>query len=319
MIIWLSTHNVQGQYKWPVAAKYLHYLGSFIENQYLQDAMTKVLAPHDFNVFLDSGAYSAWSRGAHIDLEEYIAFIRHNIEYLSVVANLDHIAGTPGTQATQAQRNEGARKSWENYLRMRDAGIEALPVFHAGEDWSWLDMILKSGVDYVGLGGLVGLEAEPRRRWLDNVFERLCDADGNPCVKTHGFGMTSVPLIFRYPWHSVDSTTWIQVAANGGVYLPQARPDGQFLFDRVPNIISMSLKNPKAMTDGKHVNSLPSASLEVLDRWLAYCGQDRAGCSNHYGARATCNAVFFREVAGSRVQRTFDFRNRGPASLWGAT
>lgn len=38
------------------------------------------------NLFLDSGAYSAYTKGVNIDIQEYISFIKSNIKYISVYA-----------------------------------------------------------------------------------------------------------------------------------------------------------------------------------------------------------------------------------------
>ena len=38
-----------------------------------------MITPDDFVFFLDSGAYSAWTRGTAIDIDEYCAFIKANM------------------------------------------------------------------------------------------------------------------------------------------------------------------------------------------------------------------------------------------------
>ena len=168
-----------------------------------------MISPDQFTFFLDSGAYSAWSRGTQIDLDEYIAFIKANIEVIEVYACLDCIPGVPGKNASNQERNEAAELTWKNYLYMKSEGLDPLPVYHYGEDAEFLERMLAYGCPYIGIGGLVGIPSDKRRLWLDRVFTRITDDKGMPIVKTHGFGMTSVPLIFRYPWYSVDSTTWI--------------------------------------------------------------------------------------------------------------
>ena len=41
--------------------------------------------------FLDSGAFSAFTQGAEIDIQEYIEFIKEHKDYLEAYANLDVI------------------------------------------------------------------------------------------------------------------------------------------------------------------------------------------------------------------------------------
>jgi len=140
--------------------------------------------------------------------------------------------------------------------------------------------------------------------WLDDLFLRICDEQGRPKVKTHGFGMTALVLMFRYPWHSVDSTTWIKITSTGGVYLPQM-VDDQFVFDQTPSVITVSASNPKASQDQKHGDSLPPAHRAILDRWLAFCGKTYAECKENYFHRAVVNVTFFREVSKVKAARPF--------------
>lgn len=274
-----------------------------------------VITPYDFRFFLDSGAYSAWSRGTVIDLDEYCAFIKANIEVIEVYACLDAIPGAPGRQATEKERHEAAEQSWQNYLYMIREGLDPLPVYHFGEDIKYLERILAHGCDYVGIGGLVGIPSGPRRAWLDRIFKRLTNDNGEAIVKTHGFGMTSVPLIFRYPWHSVDSTTWIKITANGAVYLP-AMVNGEFVFDQVPTTISVSTRNPKQMKGGKAANSMAPTMRKILDRWLAECGKTYEEVSSDYYHRAVCNVTYFRKVSEARAAHRFNPGIRR-GSFWG--
>jgi hypothetical protein len=263
-----------------------------------------MINPDDFRFFLDSGAYSAWTKGTVIDLDEYCAFIRANIDRIEAYACLDVIPGKIGRPATEQERNEAAEQTWLNYLYMEREGLKPLPVFHYGEDWRFLTRMLQHGCDYIGIGGLVAVPGGPRRYWLDMLFSRLCKSNGMPIVKTHGFGMTSVPLIFRYPWHSVDSTTWIKITANGAIYLPQF-VKGKFVFDQNPTIITVSSSNPKANEDAKHGDSLAPAYRAILDQWLAFCGKTYQQCKDSYFHRATVNVCFFREVSAAKALRPF--------------
>ncbi len=263
-----------------------------------------MISPNEFRFFLDSGAYSAWTKNTVIDLDEYCAFIRHNIDQIEAYACLDVIPGKPGRPASAAEKVAAAEATWQNYCYMKDEGLDPLPVFHYGEPWKYLDRMLTFGCSYIGVGGLVAVPSKDRRAWLDDFFLRICDAEGYPTVKTHGFGMTALVLMFRYPWHSVDSTTWIKITANGAIYLPQL-VDDQFVFDQTPSVITVSASNPKANQDQKHGDSLPPAHREILDRWLAFCGKTYAECKDNYFHRAVVNVTFFREVSRVKTGRPF--------------
>lgn len=307
METWFSTKAPGGLLRALHDGAHANYLGSFFDPS-ISTSLTPdpaMISPDQFRFFLDSGAFSAWSKGAVIDLDEYIAFIKANIEHIEAYANLDCIPGAPGRDATAAEREAAARQSWENFEYMRSEGLDPIPVFHVGERWEWLERMM-GACGYIGLGGMVGSHITPdlRRRWLDNAFARICSSNGMPRVKVHGFGMTAVPLIFRYPWYSVDSTTWIQVTANGAVMLPAMR-DGAFVFDQAPTIVSVSTRNPKQAEAGKAANTLSPTMRAILERWLAECGKTFDEVASHYYHRAVCNVIFFKRVSELAAVRPF--------------
>jgi hypothetical protein len=274
-----------------------------------------MIKPSQFRFFLDSGAFSAWSRGTVIDIDEYCAFIKANIDLIEVYASLDVIPGEPNKMATSQQRDEAAEQSWKNYLYMVGEGLDPLPVYHYGEDPRHLERMLDYGCPYIGIGGLVGIPGALRRVWLDRVFDRITDDSGKAIVKTHGFGMTSIPLIFRYPWHSVDSTTWIKITANGGIYLP-AIANGEFVFDRVPQTVTVSTLSPKQREGGKGANTMTPALRAILDRWLAICGKTYDEVASDYYHRAVCNVTFFRKVSEAKAERPYQRGAVRRGTIW---
>jgi hypothetical protein len=263
-----------------------------------------MITPKDFRFFLDSGAYSAWTRGVKLDLDEYCEFIRANLDLIDVYASLDVIPGAPGRVATQAERDAAAEESWANYVRMRSLGFDPIPVYHYGEHQRFLERMLAEKTPYIGIGGLVGVSGVSRRLWLDPVFDKITDDFGSPLVKTHGFGMTSIPLIFRYPWHSIDSTSWIRTTANGSVYLPALR-GGQFVFDAVPQIVIVSSDNLNKSTEKRHYKFMSPAMRAITDRWLEFCSKTYDDVSSHYSHRAACNAMFFKLVGEAKTTDQF--------------
>lgn len=153
-------------------------------------------------VFLDSGAFSAFTRGLRIDVAEYIDFCLSTRSLLEDIACLDVIGDPAATH--------------RNYETMRKAGLEPLPTFHFGMEPRELVARLQD-IERAALGGMATKERsgrEMRQRWLDTVFNGLMKSSAWP-IRLHGYGMTDTVLIERYPWYSVDSTTWAMSAVYG--------------------------------------------------------------------------------------------------------
>lgn len=113
--------------------------------------------------FLDSGAFTEMTQGVAIDLGEYIAFAQEHGRFYAAIANLDDIRGD-------------VDRSRANHLRMLDAGVKAMPVFHQGEPWSVLDEVCAAAPErYIGLrAARFGKELARRRRQLHPRSERRC-------------------------------------------------------------------------------------------------------------------------------------------------
>jgi hypothetical protein len=72
---------------------------------------------------LDSGAYSAWRQRFVIDLDEYIAFIQNNLDYLDSYVNLDVIPGEFGRKPTSVEVEESAKQGYSNLKKMENHGL----------------------------------------------------------------------------------------------------------------------------------------------------------------------------------------------------
>jgi len=204
-------------------------------------------------LFLDSGAYSALTQNAVIDIDQYIAFIKEHEDLISIYANLDAI-GDP-------------EKTLANQKYMEAKGLSPLPCFHYGEDEKYLKHYLKN-YKYMALGGMVPIANSPLTVWLDRIFaDFICDKSGMPTIKVHGFGLTSLPLLLRYPWYSVDSTSWVMTSRMGSIYVPKYK-NGKWLYDENPLKIIMSAKSPAKKEAGKHISTLAKAELDIINKYL---------------------------------------------------
>lgn len=179
-----------------------HVLVAFAEGEDL--ARSVVFAAHSagVGVFLDSGAFSAFTRGARIDIGRYIAFAQAVGSLVDVVANLDVIGDPVATAANQRT--------------MEAAGLAPLTTCHLGMDpHEVLDCF--SAARRGALGGMAArgrTQRAGRAVWLDRVFSVLMASSAWP-IAVHGYGMTDAVLVERYPWASVDSTSWVKQGAYG--------------------------------------------------------------------------------------------------------
>ena len=210
------------------------------------------------DIFLDSGAFSAFTQGVNIDIQEYIDFIKNHQEHLTVYANLDVIGSPEGT--------------WKNQRRMEKAGLMPLPCFHYGEDPKWLKMYLSRGYEYIALGGMVPISTPDLKIWLDDIWKNyLTDAEGMPIIKVHGFGLTSNSLMRRYPWWSVDSTSWVMTGRMGGVYVPKFK-NGAYDYSEDCWKVQVSNRSPSKDEPGKHLQSFSPVARKNIEQYFVFKG-----------------------------------------------
>lgn len=177
-------------------------------------------------LFIDSGAWSAHSKGKQIDVDEYVSFINKYDDYITIFAQVDKIPGEFRKHKTIEQKLEAPKLSWENYLYMKDRVVsrdKLLPVFHQGEDFKWLEKILEyrhedtgKPIPYIGISPANDSPIPGKLAYIDKCFE-IIKKSSNPNVKTHAFGMTSLNILEKYPFTSADSTTYLMAALNGEI------------------------------------------------------------------------------------------------------
>lgn len=205
-------------------------------------------------LFLDSGAYSAATQKVEIKIEDYISFIKENKQYIHVYANLD-VIGNPAA-------------TWKNQMIMEKAGLSPIPVFHYGQDIKWLLKIISKKYPYIALGGMVGKSTSVLANWLDTIWNTyLTDDEGYPICKVHGFGMTAFSLMRKYPWYSVDSTSWVLQGRLGGIYIPQYK-NNEWDYSLSPWKIQVSNKSPSTKEVGKHFTTLPKKVQELFHKYI---------------------------------------------------
>lgn len=267
-----------------------HILESFhyVSKQRYVDAMRV----NDAKVFLDSGAFSAFTLGVDIDLSTYCEYIKRNIDLWRVEDGV--------VMASVLDGIGDPLKTWQNQMAMEQLGAKPLPCFHAGEDERYLEYYVQN-YEYITLGGMVGSSTKQLCIWLDRMWERyLTDGSGRPRLKVHGFGITAVPIMERYPWYSVDSSSWIQSAAFGSIVTPQWGP------------LSVSEKSPARHDAGQHVSTLTSIEQDLVLQMLEREGFTYERLSTVYESRAAFNLWAYGVINGMmNAQNNYEqFTNR---------
>lgn len=175
-------------------------------------------------LFVDSGAFTAWTKGETIDVDKYIEWINTYDSELTLYCQIDCIPGDIVHGATPEQVKEAAYNTWKNFLYMRNkvaSPDKLLYTFHVGEPLEYLKQALEyedefGRLKYIALGGMVGKNSKVRDNFLNKCFEVIRNSS-NPEVKVHAFGMTEISLLEKYPITSADSTSYIMVGANGNL------------------------------------------------------------------------------------------------------
>lgn len=244
-----------------VQLRHVREAGNYLESYHYfnSEKMTAKVRENGLKIFLDSGAFSAFTKGISVDLQEYCRFCTLNTDIIEAASVLDAV-GDP-------------LKTWENQKRMEALGVPALPCFHYGEDERYLEYYA-SNYEYITLGGMVPISSPQLLLWLDRLWEKyLTDSSGRPKLRVHGFGMTSIPLMKRYPWYSCDSSSWVQIGSIGSIIHPDF------------GVIAMSEKSPSRKQFGRHFDTMSSLEKELLESSIMSVGYTVEELRTQYHAR----------------------------------
>lgn len=240
-------------------------------------------------VFVDSGAFTAWTKGKTIDVDDYINYINTNTEQLTLFASVDNIPGESKRKPTLKEKEESPKLSWDNYLYMRERVKEPdklLPVFHIGEDFKYLKNMLESKfngkhIPYIGLGGTVGIRKKGvKENWYKECFDIIKESS-NPNIKVHAFGMTKLDILESFPFTSADSTSWLMTSVYGFIYTKY----GKICVSNV----ATNRKN--------HINKLPKEIQTQIINDIGEYGITMEQCINDYKCRTVVNIKYLQNWA----------------------
>ncbi len=263
-----------------------HYIGK-------REALLSMMRKRNDTIFLDSGAYSAFTQKTKIDINAYAQFIHKNRDVIHLASNLDAI-GKP------------EQETYDNQKTLESLGCKVLPTFHAREDPKWLVKYLDEGYDHIALGGMVPESTGWLLRWLDDLWSKyLTNPDGTASVQVHGFGLTAKEPMLRYPWHSVDSTSWVMTSRFGGCFLDMLQLDGTIKDFKV----DFSTKSTKVSKLDAHFDTLAPAMQEQITEYVEDLGYKVDHLREMYGWRDHFNIAYFNRMQ-KRGTKTFKLKAR---------
>lgn len=260
-------------------------LFNYLDGKKATDAYKEQIKPG--KLFIDSGAFSAWTKGSKIDVKEYINWLNERADYIDLCGQVDFIPGDRVFGATPAQVKEAAEKTWQNYLFMRkrlknpDA---LLYTFHVGEPMEFLKNALKwqdengEHLKYIALGGMVGKPHKIRDIFLEKCF-KVIKSSPVPDIKVHAFGMTDFDLLEKYPIYSADSTSWIMVGAMGNIMTDFGS-------------ISVSSQQKNSVN---HYSHLPNEQIDSFNEMISRFGFTLDQLAENRDDRILFNAKYMQE------------------------
>lgn len=217
-------------------------------------------------------------------MDNYAEFIKKNNEYIDTFVTLDAINNPKKTFLIQ------------EYFE-KEHNLRPLPVVHCGADPKYVGKYIDKGYDYIGIGGLAqGANREEYIHWITDIFQTyICDNNGYPKIKTHGFAVTSFDLLLNFPWYSVDSTTWLNGSKFGYVFIPKKK-NGKFIFDEQGISLFISDRSSYKKYEGKHLDNLSKQEQNIVLEYLESIGLDIEKVKSNSTYSCLINLNYFNEI-----------------------
>lgn len=178
---------------------------AILESFYYADEWTEKIIPKLKHFLLDSGAFTFFSSGKHVDWYEYLDryadfIVKNNVKHFFEL-DIDVLVG------------------YEKVLEFRKileqkTGRKCIPVWHKSRG---LDEFKKmcDEYDYVAIGGIVSKEITQQEY---PMFTYLINEAHKRGCKIHGLGFTNLKGMETYKFDSVDSTSWTTGNRFGAIY-----------------------------------------------------------------------------------------------------
>lgn len=184
---------------------------------------------------------------------------------------------------------------------MKESGLSPIPVFHQGERFEWLDKMLEDGESYVGISPYLRSHQSEIVAWMDKCYSRITDSKGRPLVKTHGFGVTSSLICHRYPFYSVDSTSWSVGGGYGQILMPKYRGDKPD-YSQSPQMYKISARKTDQSSG---FDGLSQAQQDRVIHHATHLRISMGELRNAFTGRWKFNVDFYKNMAASCDGRLF--------------
>ena len=211
MDIYLAGANL---WKYPIEAGVLNaQFGknvNILQSFYYEDPAITNLIPHLKNYMLDSGAFTFFLAGKHVDwnlyVQKYCDYINQHDVKLFFELDIDALIGY--------EKVKQIRKTIE-----QKTGKQPIPVWHQNRGKEEFVNMCKE-YSYVAIGGLVGAGGQQgeynRKYW--KYFSWFIETAHSYGAKIHALGFTATSALKKYHFDSVDSSAWTTGNRYGGVY-----------------------------------------------------------------------------------------------------
>lgn len=147
-------------------------------------------------ILFDSGAYSSYTSGKEVELQQYVSCIKKNNKYIWRYISLDKLGDD--------------KKSFDAFMEMKEMGLNPVPVFHYMGDESYLRKYIESGETFIALGGTVPIKSKNKvAEWVRMLSWMY------PEVRFHLLGSGSRKILDHCDIQSADASTWIMGAVMG--------------------------------------------------------------------------------------------------------
>lgn len=215
----------------------------------------------EFRKYCDQ--YAAFMKNPAAFMEKNGVTVGPAVNKVRLFANLDVIGSPDGTWQTQ--------KYFEN-----EHGLKPVPIIHRGTHMKYLDRYLALDYKMIGLGGFASGVGGWRemREYCDAAFLRICPESNEylPIIRVHGFAMTGWRGIRRWPWFSVDSTSWVIWPSNGWIPVPRWSEKTGWRYDLPPIVMNVCPGSKTKQLRQRHFDNVPLSGQTNLKRWLDEVG-----------------------------------------------